>query len=190
MSVTVRPATPADVPAVLPMVRALCDMHEAWDAERYGMLDDVVARYERWLPQRAVDVRSVFLVAEGDEFAGETGRPLPPPRSPRRGEHSSPGGGGSSRLIGFLIATIEPNIPIYRLTEFGFIHDVWVEPEARKRGVARVLVVEALRRFEGLGVRQVRLETAAANEAARGLFASCGFRVGTVDMLATLPRPG
>lgn len=172
------------------MVRAICDMHEAWDVERYGMLDDVVARYERWLPQRAVDARSVFLVAEADESADEMSRPLPPPRSPRGGEHSSPSGGGSLRLAGFLVASVEANIPIYRLTEFGFIHDVWVEPGARKRGVARALVMDALRRFEQMGVRQVRLETAAANDAARALFASCGFRVGTVDMLATLARPG
>ena len=34
-------------------------------------------------------------------------------------------------LVGFLIATVEREIPIYRLHEFGFIHDLWVEPEYR-----------------------------------------------------------
>lgn len=169
MSVIVRPASAADVPAVLPMVRALCALHEAWDVERYGMLDDVVARYERWLPQRAVDARSVFLVAEG--ITG--GMPVPP-----------------GPLSGFLVGSVEASIPIYRVREFGFIHDVWVEPAARKNGVARALVEEALWRFSRMGVEQVRLETAAANDAARALFASCGFRVGTVDMLAVLTRSG
>jgi len=31
------------------------------------------------------------------------------------------------KLVGFLVATVEKEIPIYRLDSFGFIHDVWVE---------------------------------------------------------------
>jgi ribosomal protein S18 acetylase RimI-like enzyme len=154
---TVRAAAAADVPAVLPMVRAICAQHETWDAARYPMRGDVVAMYERWLPLRAADPRSVFLVAEQ---------------------------GGA--LAGFLVATVEANIPIYTLAEFGFIHDLWVEPAQRGQGLGGALVEEALRRFRAIGVTQVRLETAAANDTARRLFDSRGFRVGTIDMLRTL----
>lgn len=153
----IRPATAADVPAVLPMVRAVCDLHHAMDPQRYDTLDDVLVRYERWLPQRAADPRSVFLVAEPE-----------------------------GAIAGFLVAAVEKNIPIYHRAEFGFIHDMWVEPAHRRKGLARALVQEALRRFAAIGVDQVRLETASANEAARRLFVSCGFRVGTVDMLREL----
>ena len=104
----IRPATPADVEAVLPMVAQICSMHEELDPARYAMLPDVVDRYRSWLPRRAEDPRSVFLVAD-----------------------TSPG------LAGFLIATIETNIPIYQLEEFGFIHDVWVDPRRRRGGVVR-----------------------------------------------------
>jgi hypothetical protein len=62
----IRSATPADIPAILPMVRAICSMHERLVPARYAMLPDVVDRYARWLPERAVDPRSVFLVAESD----------------------------------------------------------------------------------------------------------------------------
>jgi ribosomal protein S18 acetylase RimI-like enzyme len=154
VSVIIRPATVADVPAVLPMVRAICALHESWDASRYGMLPDVVDRYARWLPARAVDPRSVFLVAEA-----------------------------RAALAGFLIGTVEQNIPIYRVREYGFIHDVWVEPGHRRSGVARALVDEAVRRFKAMGVIQVRLETAAANDDARRLFEQAGFRLGAMDML-------
>ena len=81
-------------------------MHEELDPARYAMLPDVVDRYRSWLPRRAEDPRSVFLVAD-----------------------TRPG------LAGFLIATIETNIPIYQLEEFGFIHDVWVDPRHRRGGV-------------------------------------------------------
>lgn len=158
----IRPATPADVPAVLPMVAAICAMHEQLDPQRYAMLPDVLARYERWLPERARDARSVFLVAT--EPAGEPA--------------------GSERVVGFLVASIERSVPIYRLEEFGFIHDLWVEPERRGLGLGRGLALEAMARFRALGVKQVRLETAAENKPARRVFAACGFRVGTVEMLA------
>ena len=54
----------------------------------------------------------------------------------------------------------------------------------------------AVEKFREMGMAQVRLETAAPNEAARGLFASCGFRVSSVEMLyeiageARIQNPG
>jgi len=161
----IRPAMANDVPAVLPMVAAICRMHSELDSERYGMLPDVVSRYESWLPARAADPRSVFLVAESSDDGGDSAR---------------------SKLAGFLVGTVEHNIPIYLLKEFGYIHDVWVEPAFRKTGVARKLVNVAVERFDSIGVEQVRLETAALNDTARRLFESCGFRVGTIDMLKSV----
>lgn len=149
------------------MVEAICAMHDRLDPLRYGMLPDVVARYARWLPERALDPESVFLVAE--EPPAEDGRRVGP-------------------LAGFLIATVESSIPIYRLERFGFIHDVWVEAGARRRGTAARLVEEAVRRFGAMGVEQVRLETARANEGARALFERCGFRASAVEMLRPTGR--
>jgi ribosomal protein S18 acetylase RimI-like enzyme len=149
-----RSAQAADVPAVLPMVTKICALHEEWDPDKYGFLPEPQERYRRWLTARADDPRAVFLVAEHD-----------------------------SKIVAFLIGTVEAEIPIYRLKEFGFIHDLWVEPEYRHEGVARQLVMLAVEKFEAIGVPQIRLDTAAANEAARKLFASCGFRISTIEML-------
>jgi ribosomal protein S18 acetylase RimI-like enzyme len=150
----IRPATAADVPGVLPMVAKICALHEAWDPAKFGFLPNPQERYSRWLTARATDARSVFLVAERE-----------------------------SRLVAFLLGSIEEEIPIYRLKEFGFIHDLWVEEEYRHEGIARQMVMLAIERFKSLGVRQVRLDTAAANDPARKLFASCGFRLSTMEML-------
>jgi ribosomal protein S18 acetylase RimI-like enzyme len=157
----IRSATPADVPAVLPMVRKICALHESWDAAKYGFASDPGEMYRDWLGRRATDKRSVFLVAQRD--AG------PPPL-----------------LAGFLIATIESEIPIYRIAEYGFIHDLWVEEAYRHEGLARQMVMLAIERFRAIGVPQIRLDTAAANDAARALFTSCGFRVSSVEMLTEL----
>ena len=76
----IRPATPSDIPTLLPMIRALCALHQSWDPDRYDFLPDIIARYEYWLPLRAADPRSVFLVAEASrptESPDDSARPRP-----------------------------------------------------------------------------------------------------------------
>ncbi|BAY97685.1 acetyltransferase, GNAT family protein [Tolypothrix tenuis PCC 7101] len=155
----IRPATPADVPNVLPMVAKICALHEVWDSAKYGFLPHPEQRYQNWLGRLTNSDSSVFLVAEDEE-----------------------------NLVAFLVATVEREIPIYRLKEFAFIHDVWVEPDYRQRGVAREMVILAVESFQKMGIKQIRLDTAAINEAARRLFASCGFRISTIEMLMELSQ--
>jgi ribosomal protein S18 acetylase RimI-like enzyme len=158
----VRPATVEDVPAVLPMVAKICAFHQALDPAKYSFLPDPQERYRGWLATRANDPRSVFLVAD------------------------AAGPGEAPRLAGFLIGTVEQEIPIYRLKEYGFIHDLWVEEAYRNEGWARQLVALAIERFRDIGVKQIRLDVVAANDPARGLFAASGFRPSTIEMLTEL----
>jgi len=150
----IRPARIEDIPGVLPMVAKICALHEKWDPAKYSFLENPAERYRRWLGVRAQDPRSVFLVAD----AGE-------------------------KLGAFLIGTVEQEIPIYKLKEFGFIHDLWVQEQFRHEGVGRQMVMAAVERFKAIGVAQIRLDTAAANDAARALFSACGFRASVVEML-------
>ncbi len=163
-SFRIRPAHPADVPSILPMVRAHCDLHRSWDPERFPIRDDVERLYADWLPRRAADPRSVVLVAERSSA-------------------------GPSDLCGFIVGTIEQNIRIYTLAEFGYLHDLWVQPDARGMGVGGALLNAALDALRSKGVRQVRGETAAANDAARLLMARHGFRVGAVEVMCPLEQP-
>jgi ribosomal protein S18 acetylase RimI-like enzyme len=153
----IRSAVPTDIPAVLPLVTKICALHESWDYARFSFILHPEQRYERFLNRLITDERSVFLVAEDEE-----------------------------QLIGFLIATVESEIPIYRLKEFAFIHDIWVNPEYRQKGIGRDMVTQAIEYFYQMGVEQIRLDTAAINEPARRLFASCGFRISVIEMLKEL----
>ena len=154
----IRSATSDDVPKVLSMVAKICALHENWDTAKYGFLPHPEQRYEKWLTRLAISSdRSVFLVAEDE-----------------------------GKLGGFLVATVEREMPIYRLQEYAFIHDIWVEPEYRQNGVARQMVMLCVERFQEMEVQQIRLDTTAVNEAARRLFASCGFRISTIEMLKEL----
>jgi ribosomal protein S18 acetylase RimI-like enzyme len=149
-----RPATPADVEQVLTMVGQIVRMHERLDRPRFAAGNDATESYRRWLAARSQDAESVFLVAD-------------------RG----------GQCVAFLVATVEPSVPIYLTRSFGFIHDLWVEPDYRNEGIARQLVMLAIERFRQIGVNQIRLETAEANDVARTLFERCGFRVTTREMM-------
>jgi ribosomal protein S18 acetylase RimI-like enzyme len=156
----IRAATLQDVPAVLPMVEKLCQLHESWDSAKYSFLPNIPQMYDAWLRERAGHRRSVFLVAETSE----------------------------KKIVGFIIGSVEREIPIYRLKEYGFLHDLWVEPEYRHEGVARQMVMLAVEKFKEIGVEQIRLDTAAKNESARRLFEACGFRESVREMLMVIKR--
>lgn len=158
---TVRPATPADVAPTLPLVKLICDQHEAMDSERFTFRPDLMSLYERWLPERITDPRSVYLVAEA----------------------------AGGEIVGHIVGTIEPEVPIYWTPESAWIHDLVVTPRWRGRGVGKALTTEAARRFGAMGAARIRLETAAVNDAARAMFAACGFRPSTREMLMTLVPP-
>jgi ribosomal protein S18 acetylase RimI-like enzyme len=156
----IRPATLDDIPQMLPMIAQICALHDAWDSSKYGVLPAVEQRYAPWLATLVSDRRDLALVVENPE--------------------------APSMLVGLLIATVEQEIPIYRLKEFAFIHDLWVEPPYRHQGLARQLVMQAIAHFKQVGIQQVRLETAVPNDAARTLFESCGLRVSAIEMLTDL----
>jgi ribosomal protein S18 acetylase RimI-like enzyme len=60
--------------------------------------------------------------------------------------------------------------------QFAWIHDIFVKPEHRRRGVASVLMAEAERFARSQGARLLRLGVLDANGNARALYAKQGFR--------------
>jgi ribosomal protein S18 acetylase RimI-like enzyme len=151
---TIRPARAEDVAAVLPLVARVCDFHQGLDPAKYGFVPGPERSYERWLMGLTNDPRSVFLVAERE-----------------------------GRLVGFIVGTIERDYGCYRIREYGFVHDLWVEPEYRNEGIGRQMVMLAVERFAQMGLPQVRLDVLVGNESAKGLFESCGFRPTVVEMV-------
>uniref|UniRef100_A0A832M292 GNAT family N-acetyltransferase n=1 Tax=Oscillatoriales cyanobacterium SpSt-402 TaxID=2282168 RepID=A0A832M292_9CYAN len=158
----IRPAHQSDIPFILPMIAKICALHQFWDSAKYDFLPNPEQLYKNWLSKLLEDPRNLCLIAETVELSS------------------------CSKLVAFLIATVEQEIPIYHLNEFGFIHDVWVEKDYRHGGIARQLVARAIAHFTQLGVQQIRLDTAISNESARQLFSDCGFRPSTIEMLLEL----
>jgi ribosomal protein S18 acetylase RimI-like enzyme len=157
----IRPARSSDLTEILPMIAKICALHKEWDQAKYGFLPNPEQLYKNWLGRIIKSSADLCLVAEIETEDADS-------------------------LVGLLIATAEQEVPIYRLKQFAFVHDLWVEENYRKQGIARQMVLGAIAHFSNQGIEQIRLDTAMANENARQLFASCGFRVSTVEMLMEL----
>jgi GNAT superfamily N-acetyltransferase len=153
-AIAIRSGAPRDVAATVPMIEQICTLHRQWDAAKFGFIEGAVPMYRNWLAQRVHDPRSVFVVAAAD-----------------------------GRLVAFAIGTTEEAAPIFRPARYGLIRDLWVEDEWRRHGIGRQILHAAIDRFRTIGITQIRLETAAANDAGRRFFASCGFRSSAVEML-------
>jgi len=160
MALHFRRGTAADVPALIPMVVAQYALHAAWDAAKFAPRPDFEKGYARWLAARATDPRSVLFVAEV-----ETDAPAP------------------AVLAGFIVATTETEIPVYLTRDYGFLHELFVQPDYRNEGAARQLVTLTVEAFRDLGVTQVRCEAAWLNGPARGLFQRCGFREVAITLI-------
>jgi len=61
-------------------------------------------------------------------------------------------------------------------TPFAWIHDLYVKPEHRRRGVASMLMAEAERFAHGEGAKWLRLGVLDRNEQARRFYVRHGFR--------------
>lgn len=90
---------------------------------------------------------------------------------------------GRRRAMPFLIAEEDGAIAGFlegRLFDgrppIGYVYFVAVDPERRRRGAGRLLVEEALRRFEGAGATRVFAAVPGDNGASLALFRSLGFR--------------
>jgi len=53
-------------------------------------------------------------------------------------------------------------------------------------GIARQMLEHALAHFTKIGIKQIRLDTASANDVSRSLFTSIGFRPSRIEMLLEL----
>jgi ribosomal protein S18 acetylase RimI-like enzyme len=149
----VRPVTPADLPRVARLAAQLVQYHQALDPKRYFHIDQVEQGYARFLGSQLTEPEAVVLCAA---------------------RHAD--------ILGYAYGTLEPRDWNALLDRHGALHDVLVDPQARRQGVAERLVRETCRRLEALGAPRVVLHTAVQNEGGQALFAKLGFRPTMIEM--------
>lgn len=151
--VAIRRAVMADEPALGRYGGALMRQHHDLDPRRFIRSENPEAGYGRFLASQLVEPECVVLVAE------------------RAGE-----------VVGYAYAGLEPMSWKDLREACGYLHDVFVDPDARGARIGEHLVRAAIEWLEAQGVPRVVLMSAARNEGAQRLFERLGFRRTMVEM--------
>jgi ribosomal protein S18 acetylase RimI-like enzyme len=155
---TVRPAAPADLPALGRLGALLVRVHHEFDPERF-----IPARpgtehlYAAFLGAQLGAPNVVILVAERDGV-----------------------------VLGYTFAGVEGNDYMALRGPAGVLHDIVVDPAQRGQGVGRMLLDATLAALRARGAPRCVLSTAERNESAQRLFARAGFRRTMVEMTREL----
>jgi len=152
--VAIRPATPADLPALGRLGALLVRMHHQLDAARFIPATPRTEQgYASFLGEQLHEPNVVVLVAERD-----------------------------GKVLGYAYAAVEGHDYMALRGPAGVLHDIVVDPSHRREGVGRMLLDATLAWLDARDVPRVVLSTAARNEAAQRLFARAGFRQTMVEM--------
>ena len=152
--VTIRPARPADLPAIGRLGALLVKTHHDFDPARFIAPTPATPEgYANYLGTQLMEARVVILVAEQE-----------------------------GKVAGYVYAGLEGMDYMALRGPAGAIYDVVVDPTARRQGVGRLLLDTAVQRLKEMGAPQVILSTAAKNEEAQRLFAKAGFRATMIEM--------
>ena len=150
----IRPATRGDLASLGRMGAQLLRAHYAFDPRRFmAPRPDAEEGYAWFLGTQLEEADSLVLVAVRDD-----------------------------RVAGYAYAAMEPLSWKELRDAAGFIHDVYVDEDARGGGVGAALVGECVRWLVGRGAPRVLLWTAAPNAAAQRLFERLGFRQTMIEM--------
>jgi ribosomal protein S18 acetylase RimI-like enzyme len=156
--VVVRPAAPADLPALGRLGALLVREHHAFDPARFIPAPPRTEElYADFLADQLRQPDVVVLVAD------------------RAGE-----------VLGYTYARVEGADYMALRGPAGVLHDIVVDPAARGRGVGRLVLDATLAALRARGAPRVVLMTAAPNAPAQRLFERAGFRRTMIEMTREL----
>ena len=155
---TIRPAAPADLPAIGRLGALLVRMHHDFDPQRFiAATPQTEKAYGAFLGTQLGERNVVILAAERDGV-----------------------------VIGYTYAGVEGRDYMALRGPAGALYDLVVDPAHRERGVGRMLLDATLEALRARGAPRVVLSTAERNESARRLFARAGFRQTMIEMTREL----
>ena len=154
LAATIRPAAPADLPAIGRLGALLVRLHHEFDPERFiAATPQTEEGYASFLGTQFAKPNVVILVAERD-----------------------------GAVLGYTYSGVEGYDYISLRGPAGLLYDIVVDPAYRGCGVGRMLLDATLAVLKARGAPRVVLSTAERNESAQRLFARAGFRRTMIEM--------
>ncbi|HXL86327.1 MAG TPA: GNAT family N-acetyltransferase [Gemmatimonadaceae bacterium] len=157
-AVSIRRATPADIPDIGRLGALLVRVHHDLDPQRFiAATPDTETRYGWFLGTQLDEPNIIILVAERD-----------------------------GKVIGYTYSGVEGTDYMALRGPAGVVYDIIVDPDHRKQGVGRMLLGATLDALKARGSPRVVLSTAERNSSAQRLFDRAGFRRTMIEMTREL----
>jgi GNAT superfamily N-acetyltransferase len=150
---TVRRATATDVPVLARYGVALARLHVGFDGERFAVPPGGEGAYAAFFQAELQRPEVVLLIAEV-----------------------------GTRPVGYAFVRMEPMSLVELRSAGAWLHDLYVDPEARSGGIGRRLLAAAKEAAIALGSGSLMLSASSRNAAARQLFERAGLRPTMVEM--------
>ena len=155
---TIRPATPADLPAIGRLGALLVRLHHGFDPRRFlPATPQTEHGYASFLGSQLANPKIILLVADRD-----------------------------GKVLGYTYAGLEGYDYMSLRGPAGVLYDIVVDPAEREHGIGRMLLDATLAALKARGAPRVVLSTAERNEPAQRLFARAGFRPTMIEMTREL----
>ena len=156
--ITIRPATPADLPTIGRLGALLVRLHHDFDPERFiAAAPRTEQRYASFLGSQLAEPNVVILVAERN-----------------------------NEVMGYTYGGVEDYDYMALRGPAGVLYDIVVDPAHRGHGVGRQLLDATIAALATRGAPRIVLSTAERNETAQRLFERAGFRRTMVEMTREL----
>ena len=157
-TVSIRRATPADIPAIGRLGALLVREHHDFDPKRFiAATPGTEKGYGSFLGTQLDAPNIIILAAERDD-----------------------------EVIGYTYSGVEGNDYMSLRGPAGVMYDIVVDSAHRKQGVGRMLLNATLEALKARGSPRVVLSTAERNVAAQHLFDRAGFRRTMIEMTREL----
>lgn len=157
-SPTIRAARAADEVAILAVAADEMAAHERMDP-RFKLRSDATGRYALYLRDRMREIDSAVFVAEEE-----------------------------GQLIGVIVASIRVQNAFFETRRYGYVSDLMVVSEMRRRGLGRLLWERAALWFRSLGIEVVRLHVATRSPEARAFWRAAGAEDFLAEAWIDLPK--
>jgi ribosomal protein S18 acetylase RimI-like enzyme len=79
-------------------------------------------------------------------------------------------------IVGYLLARIEKDVPVFKNDRIGYISDIYLEERFRKKGLGLKMFGESLRWFKEKGIVNVTLKVLSYNSEACDAYRRWGFK--------------
>lgn len=153
MAVTVRRATKDDAAAVAELALSLFELHTGWDPRRFTGIATREGATQFYGGRAEAENAAVFVAADGE------------------------------RIVGFAYMQYEPVLYAELATKVAWLHDIYVEPDVRGKGVGKELLAAVRDEAKQLGANKVLLTVAVGNKDGQRLFERTGFRTTMLEMM-------